>query len=124
MNHLGRLSIIVITLALAGCSIQATVIPAAGPLAQSGAAPFKANIHDVQNFSGSLDAVLPTGEKVIGEWQAINTGMGTRQVFATARGNRGTVFELDAQTDSAARGIGKGKDNRGNIYRVMLKGIY
>jgi hypothetical protein len=34
------------------------------------------------------------------------------------------VFELDAQTDSAARGIGKGKDNRKNIYRVMLEGIY
>jgi hypothetical protein len=31
---------------------------------------------------------------------------------------------MDAQTDSAARGIGKGKDNRGNIYRVMLNGIY
>jgi hypothetical protein len=120
LAHITALSAV----ALVGCSIQATIIPTEGPLARAGARPFKANIHDVQNFSGPLDAVLPTGEKVVGEWQAVNTGGGTRQVYATARGNRGTIFDLDAQTDSAARGIGKGKDNRGNIYRVMLKGIY
>lgn len=115
---------ILFSMALVGCSIQATVIPMDGPLAAAGALPFKANIHDVQNFSGPLDAVLPNGEQVVGEWQAVNTGGGTRQVYATATGNRGTIFHMDAQTDSAARGIGKGKDNRGNIYRIMLKGIY
>jgi len=123
MNSLSRI-LALLSLTLVGCSIQATIIPTEGPLAQAGARPFKANIHNVQNFSGPLDATLPTGEKIFGEWQAVSTGWGTRQVYATARGDRGTVFDIDAQTDSAARGIGKGKDNRGNIYRVMLKGIY
>ncbi len=122
MRFVPRISAL-LSLALAGCAVNATIIPTEGPLASAGAAPFVAKIKDVQRFNGTLEATLPSGEYVSGEWQAVSTGFGTRQVYAIGRGNRGTILHFDAQTDSSARGIGGGRDNKGNVYRVMLKGI-
>jgi hypothetical protein len=42
---------------------------------------------------------------------------------ATAHGNRGAVFDVEFECDSSARGIGKATDNRGNTYRVLVRGI-
>jgi hypothetical protein len=37
--------------------------------------------------------------------------------------NRGAVFDVEFECDSSARGIGKATDNRGNTYRVLVRGI-
>ena len=66
---------------------------------------------------------MPDGEQVSGRWQAVRTGLGTNKGAGTARGNRGSVFDFEFDSDTGARGVGKATDNKGNTYRVLVRGV-
>jgi hypothetical protein len=110
-------------LALAACSTTATMVPTAGPLTKAGSPEIKATISGISSYSGKLSFTMPDGEAVAGHWQSSRTGRRTRQGAGTARGDRGSVFDIEFESDSLARGIGKATDNRGNAYRIMIRGI-
>ena len=107
----------------AGCSTTAIIIPTAGPLATSGAPEIKATISGIAGRNGEFDFVMPDGEIVKGHWQSVRTGRGTSSGAGTARGNRGTVFDLEFIADGSAHGVGTASDNKGNRYRVLVRGI-
>lgn len=117
-NHL-----FAIALAFAGCSTTATVVPISGPLVKAGSPEIQVKILDIWSTHGRLEFVMSDGEKVSGKWQAMRIGGGRSQGAGTARGNKGSVFDMEFESDAAGRGMGKATDNRGNTYRVMVRGI-
>ncbi len=112
-----------IVAALAGCSTTATLTPISGPMAASGGRSIEAKIEGIMGNNGKLSFTLPTGEYVSGEWVAVMGGKDGTKGAATAHGNRGSVFDVEFTCDHSARGIGKASDNRGNSYRVLVRGI-
>ena len=108
---------------LSGCSTTATVVPITGPLAKAGSPEIKVKILGVLSTNGRLEFTMPDGEQCRGTWQAMRLGGGRSQGAGTARGDRGSVFDLEFESDAMGRGMGKASDNRGNTYRVMVRGI-
>jgi hypothetical protein len=109
--------------ALSACSTTATLTPISGPMSQKAVRPIEAKIEGIAGNNGKLSFVLADGEAVSGEWIAVNGGYGATKGAGTAHGNRGSVFDIEFECDHSARGIGKATDNRGNTFRVLVRGI-
>lgn len=104
---------------LLGCSTTAILTPIEGPLAKQGVREIRAKVDGIAGFSGPLTFTMPDGESVKGKWIAV-AGEGRRKGAATAHGSRGSVFDVEFESDISGRGIGKATDNRGNVYRVIV----
>lgn len=113
--------VLLAALCLTGCSTTATLTPVSGPLA--GTKPIQAKIEGIAGHNGRLSFTMPNGGFVEGEWTTVNSKLSATKGAATAHGNRGSVFDIEFECDSFARGIGKASDNKGNTYRVIVKGI-
>jgi hypothetical protein len=122
MKTLLNLASIVSCAALTACSTTATLIPTAGPLAKQGAPHISATVEGILGNSGPFRFTMPDGEQVVGEWVAVMSPSAHKGA-GTAKGNKGSQFDFEFECDSSARGIGKATDNRGNCYRILVKGI-
>jgi hypothetical protein len=106
----------------AACSTRATLTPIAGPLSRT-APEIKATVRGVIGYSGELGFTMPDGEQVKGRWQAVRTGYGTNKGAGTARGNRGSVFDFEFDSDTSVDGVWKATDYKGNTYSILVRGI-
>lgn len=110
-------------LALVGCSTTAILTPIEGPISQTGAPAISAKVNGIVGNSGTIETTLPSGEVCKGDWVAVRDGYQGSIVSGVARGDRGTVIDFEMRADSSARAVGTAKDNRGNKYRVIVKGL-
>jgi hypothetical protein len=106
---------------LTACSTTAILTPVSGPAV--GSHPITAEIKGIMGNSGDLTFTLPSGERVAGQWVAVRRGNSGTNGAGTAQGDRGTVFDIEFECDMSAHGIGKATDNRGNTYRVLVRGV-
>lgn len=115
--------LLLVAVLLVGCSTTATLTPVEGPLANAGAPTIQAKIGGILAHSGTIEMTMPDGEICSGDWIAVKNGRNASIVSGVARGNRGTVLDFEMSADDNARAVGTATDNRGNRYRVLVKGI-
>lgn len=133
---------------LCNCSTTANLYPVQGPLSEIKPLPIiEATVTGIAGNTGGISLVLPSGEKCKGKWSSAagsSVQVGTVNLFsqygsifgtgflvgnnpgmnrgeAIVIGENGTVIEIEFYTGSGtANGFGLGKDNNGNVYRVLF----
>lgn len=134
--------------AMAGCSLNATMMPVEGPLSLADPVPtLKVKADGIWGNSGRIAFALPNGERCEGRWASaagtaasvsstsllseygplyltgytVSTDAGQNPGLALASCDRGSSFQLEFVTGSgSSHGFGIGKDNRGNVYRFVF----
>ena len=118
--------VVLVAVCLSGCATTATtatLTPTTGPLVLSGARPIEAKIEGITRDNGALSFTLPSGERVTGEWATVHRDLSGSDRAATGHGDRGSIFDIEFECDDLGRGTGRATDNRGNTYRVFVRGI-
>lgn len=143
-----RIGVVGGLLLLSGCSITATMVPVEGPMSQQDAPPvIDMKVDGVDGNSGDISGTLPGGEQCEGRWAsaagsgvtlfsesllstygstyssgfAVSPGQGQNpgQAILTCAGGRTIQLEFVTGAGTAS-GFGIGKDNRGNIYKLVF----
>lgn len=131
-----------ITMFLEGCSGHVSIYPVEGPLVDSGTAQKIDAQYTYGGGHGEITFVMPDGEIVKGEYSTVSEGQSTSffslskyqqyygSAFSTSNkqfgqaigyGNKGTVIQIEYYADQmTSHGYGLGKDNHGNIYKILF----
>lgn len=134
---------VAVAVSLAGCSMNATMIPVEGPLAALAPVPnLTVHVDGLASNHGKLSFVSPDGDACAGRWVSLQTGTSAaliQQYGATymtgvavvqpgqnggqalATCPKGRTYQLEFVTNAGtAHGSGIGKDNQGNVYRFVF----
>lgn len=130
----------------AGCSSTQVgkLYPVEGPMTEL---PFDPDIEVKWDYnwsrSGPIEIILPYREVCKGEYTIMDAGYtitgfsqnlwtthwdttyarpNANPVTATLRGDRGTVIDMYYMIGADLKGAGMAKDNKGNVYKVHLRG--
>lgn len=131
-----------------GCSMTGTMIPVRGPMTELDPVPVvKVKADGVWGNTGKLTFTLPGGENCSGQWSStastevtfaagslideygstylqgysVSTGSGQNPGAALAICNSGRTVDIQFLTGAGSgHGFGIGKDNRGNVYRLVF----
>lgn len=131
-------------MALAGCSLTATMVPVEGPLSQQRPLPtLPVRVAGILGNSGDLTFTTPDGASCQGRWVSVGPGVigGSHGLlsqygnylsgYSATSGNggqalatcptTGRTLQLEFLTrPGTAHGFGIGKDNEANIYRFVF----
>ncbi len=148
MRGLKIVYLLLLTLALSGCALTATMVPVEGPLSQQRPAPvIQVKADGIMGNSGNIVFAMPGGETCKGRWSSaagaevtvgaaslisqygstvlsgysVSTGRGQNPGQAIATCPQGRTVQLEFVTGAGtAHGFGVGKDNEGNLYRFVF----
>ena len=143
-----RFFCLVSTAVLTACSTTAMLMPVEGPMSQRVPVPvIEAKADGILGNSGNLTFVMPDGEGCRGRWASaagsglsfvsgslmnqygttylqgysISPGTGQNPGQALLTCDRGRTFQIEFITGAGtANGFGIGKDNEGNVYRMVF----
>lgn len=141
------ISFSLISLLLSACSSTATMVPVEGPLSRVRPVPvLLVEVNGIMGNSGSLSTLIPPGDLCTGRWSSA-AGSGLTVVTGGLISTYGSIYGFGTATTSqgqnegrallicssgrtidvefitgagTANGFGIGKDNEGNIYKLVF----